>query len=81
MEIRGSLQPEFVETPSAKEAVLFANTASFLLNRLQKDSSASYVAGKLKTAEIIEMLKERSKMPPAGPLDLLWIMSFLRLFL
>jgi hypothetical protein len=73
MEIRGSLQPEFVETSSAKEAVLSSNTPSFLLNRLRKDSSTSYVSGKLKTEEIINLLKERCATPPASPLDLLWI--------
>jgi hypothetical protein len=73
MEIRGSLQSEFVETPSAKEAVLFSNTASFLLDRLRKDSSAAYVAHKLKTDEIVELVKDRIKAPPASPLDLLWL--------
>lgn len=72
MEIRRSLQTEFVETSSAKEAVLFSNTASFLLDRLRKDSSASYIAHELNTEDIIGMLKERCKTPPTNPLDLLW---------
>jgi len=77
MEIRGSLRREFVETSSAKEAVLFSNTASFLLDRLRKDSSVSYVAHKLKTEEILDALKESSKNSPKDVLDLLWIYVFL----
>jgi hypothetical protein len=73
MEILGSLRSEFVETPSAKEAVLFSNTASFLLERLQKDSASTYISQRLKTEEIVSLLEERSKTPPANPIDLLWI--------
>jgi len=73
MEIRGSLHPEFVETPSAKEAVLFSNTPSFLLDRLRKDSASSYIDQKMNKEEIASLLEERSKTPPASPVDLLWI--------
>ena len=73
MEIRRGLQSEFVETDSAKEAVLFSNTASFLLDRLRKDSAASYLAQKMDAAEIVDMLAERCKEPPTDPIDLLWV--------
>jgi hypothetical protein len=78
MEIRESvLQADFVETPSAEEAVLFSNTASFLLHRLRQDSSAFYVAQKLRTAEIVDSLEAFCKTPPASPVDLLWCYVFL----
>jgi hypothetical protein len=77
VEIRGSLRAEFIETPSAKEAVLFSNTASFLLSRLQKDSSVSYVSHELRTEEILEYLEWLCKMSPANPLYLLWCYVFL----
>jgi hypothetical protein len=77
MESRRSIPAEFVETPSAREAVLFANTPSFLLERLRGDTSAAYVADVLRAEEILDLLQERCKRPPANPLDLLWIYVFL----
>lgn len=71
MELQRSLRPEFIETPSARETVLYANTASFLFDRLRKDSSAAYVAHELTAKEIVAFL--RKKLAEAeGPMDLLW---------
>jgi hypothetical protein len=72
MEVRRLLQSQFVETETAKETVLFSNTPSFLFDRLQKDTSASYVAHQLKADEIIDLLHEKCANPK-NPMDLLWI--------
>ena len=69
MEIRRVLQQKFVETATAKEAVLFANTSSFLVHRLRKDASTSYVAHELPTADILDLLNEQCNKSFSGPLD------------
>jgi len=58
METRGSLETELLETPAAKEAVVFANTASYVLNRIRVDTSADYVAKSLTTPQIIEAIRD-----------------------
>lgn len=73
MEIHRSLRTEFIDTPTAKQAVLFANSPAYLLNRLRKDSSVSYVASILGTGEIIERLAAFCARPPKDPIDLVRI--------
>src|SRR5262245_32510598 len=65
MEAGTSLQNEFIETPTAKEAVLFANSPSYILNRLRKDSSALYVVGTLNTVQTIEAIEKIADAPVA----------------
>ena len=65
METGTGLQNEFVETPTAKEAVFFANSPSYILNRLRKDSSASYVTRMLSTSQIIEAMQRLTITPLA----------------
>lgn len=71
MEIRRSLQQRFVETPAAKETVLYANTATFLFDRLRKDTSASYVAKELSAGDIVALIREKAANP-RNPVELLW---------
>jgi len=63
METGTSLQNEFIETPTAKEAVLFANSPSYILNRLRKDSSALYVTRTLNTTQTIEAIQKLADSP------------------
>jgi hypothetical protein len=77
MEIRGSLREEFIDTPSAKEAVLFANEPGFLVDRLQKDTSVSYVASALSTDEIIEALSGISHSQGKNAIDFVRAYIFL----
>lgn len=77
METGRSLQEEFIITPQAKEAVLFANSASFLLDRLRRDGSVSYVAQSLETREILDRLKDMAGQAPKQPTDLVRAYVFL----
>jgi hypothetical protein len=72
MELQRSLQRQFIETAAAKETVLFANTASFLFDRLRKDSSAAYVAHELTAEEILRLLRDRCANADS-PMDLLGV--------
>lgn len=77
METRTSLQEELVETPVAKEAVLFANSPFYLLDRLRKDTSADYVAKTVNTAEIIGAMQELIEMAPGDVHSLVKFYVFL----
>jgi hypothetical protein len=77
METRRNLEEKFIETVAAKEAVLYANTAVYLYDRLRKDTSVSYVAQELSTEAIISWLREQSTKPIKEPADLLRIYVFL----
>jgi hypothetical protein len=77
METRTSLQNVSVETTGAQEAVLFANTPSYILARIRKDSSASYVASKLSTAQILQTLGEMVNCPIADVHELVQFYVFL----
>jgi hypothetical protein len=77
METRRNLEEKFIETVAAKEALLYANTAAYLYDRLRKDTSVSYLAQELPTEEIISWLREQSTKPLKEPTDLLRIYVFL----
>ena len=77
MQIRGNLRPELLDTQSAKETVLFANSPTYLLNRLRKDNSVSYVADTLQTDEIIARLAALCADRPKEPIDLVRTYVFL----
>src|SRR5277367_6870574 len=77
METRRNLQESLVETPSAKEVVLFANSPSFLLERLCRDTSTQNVAHEFSTQEIVDFLKQSCEKPPKEATDLVRIYVFL----
>jgi hypothetical protein len=77
MEARRNLEEKLIETASAKEAVLYANTAAYLYDRLKKDTSVSYVAHELSTEEILRWLKEKTAKAPESPLEMVRIYIFL----
>ncbi len=70
MEIPGSIQAKFVETPSVKEVVLYANTPSFLIDRLRRDDATSYLTQMLGTEETITFLHRIER--PTDITELLW---------
>lgn len=76
MAIPASFREDLLDTPSANETVLFANSPSFLLNRLRKDNSVAYVADTLKTEEIIDALAAYSALPK-DPTDIVKAYIFL----
>jgi hypothetical protein len=55
--------PRSIATPTAKEAVLVANTPSFLLDRLRKDIAVQYVLDNMSMPEIVQAFTEASKRP------------------
>jgi|SRR5579863_4965309 len=55
--------PRAIATPSAKEAVLVANTPSFLLDRLRKDIAVQYVLDSMTPPEIMRALHEALLRP------------------
>lgn len=59
-----------VDMSTANEAVLVANTPSFLLDRLRRDAAVAYVAGSLKTSQILDALTQLSEIPPSSPREL-----------
>jgi hypothetical protein len=50
-------------TPTAKETVLVANTPTFLLDRLRRDSAVQYVLASMKPPEIVNCLQSRLDNP------------------
>lgn len=77
MEARRNLEEKLIETPTAKEAVLYANTPGYLYDRLKKDTSVPYVAHELSTEEVLDHLEESSRKPPQSPLALVRAYVFL----
>jgi hypothetical protein len=70
MEIPSDVTRQLVETSSVKEAVLFANTPSFLMQRLRRDSATSYLAQALTMRESIDVLLTVQR--PHDVTELLW---------
>jgi hypothetical protein len=70
MEIPNNVDSKFVETPSVKEVLLFANTPSFLISRLRKDGATSYLVQVLSTEESIGLLRKLEH--PQDITELLW---------
>lgn len=58
-----AIGPRDVATPSAKEAVLIANTPVFLLDRLRKDVAVQYVLDSMTPPEIVRALSESLARP------------------
>jgi hypothetical protein len=55
--------PRAIATASANEAVLVANTPSFLLDRLRKDIAVQYVLDSMTPDEIMRALREALTRP------------------
>jgi hypothetical protein len=62
---RAAIGPYGIATPSAKEAVLIANTPSFLLDRLRKDIAVQFVLDNMSAPEIVRALRSGLANPPA----------------
>jgi hypothetical protein len=58
-----SIGPRAIATASAKEAVLVANTPSFLVDRLRKDIAVQYVLDSMTPAQIVQALREALSHP------------------
>lgn len=58
-----TIGPYSVVTPSAMEAVLVANTPSFLLDRLRKDIGVQTIANSMTGDQIVTVLTELLKRP------------------
>jgi len=65
-----SIGPYSIVTPSAKEAVLVANTPSFLLNRLRKDISVQTIASTMTGSSILRSLSEVLARPPKDVVEI-----------
>jgi hypothetical protein len=59
-----AIGPYGIATPSAKEAVLVANTPSFLLDRLRKDIAVQFVLDNMRPPEIVRALQDGLATPP-----------------
>lgn len=70
MSATASIGPFSLATDSAKEAVLVANTPSFLLDRLRKDVAVQTVLDNMSSAEIVTALREGLARPSRGPEEL-----------
>lgn len=57
-------------TPSAKEAVLVANTPGFLLNRLRRDTAVQTVIDTMSFDNIVMALRDSLSHAPSNALDL-----------
>jgi len=59
-----SVAPFSIITPSAKEAVLIANTPAFLLDRLRRDISVQTVVANMSGKDILAALRDTLSEPP-----------------
>lgn len=62
--ITAAIGPYGIATDSAKEAVLVANTPSFLLDRLRKDIAVQFVLDNMQTPQIVRALEIGLANPP-----------------
>jgi hypothetical protein len=72
-----TIGPRGIVTATAKEAVLVANSASFLLDRLRKDVSVRYVIENMQLADIVKTLKVGLDNPPTDPTSLVSLYVYL----
>jgi hypothetical protein len=70
MSATASIGPFSLATATAKEAVLVANTPSFLLDRLRKDVAVQTVLDNMGSADIVVALREILNRPPKNPAEL-----------
>jgi len=72
-----TIGPHGIATASAKEAVLVANSASFLLDRLRKDISVRYVIENMRLSDIVRTLKSGLDSVPNDPAALVSLYVYL----
>ena len=72
-----SIGPFSLATDSAKEAVLVANTPSFLLDRLRKDVAVHTVVDNMSGAEILAALRLALAKPAKDPSETVLAYVFL----
>lgn len=65
-----SIGPFSLATDSAKEAVLVANTPSFLLDRLRRDVAVQTILDNLTSAQIITSLRDVLARHPTEPAEI-----------
>src|SRR5579864_3025370 len=65
-----AIGPRAIATASAKEAVLVANTPSFLVDRLRKDIAVQYVLDSMTPPQIVQALREALSRPITDPTEL-----------
>jgi hypothetical protein len=70
MSATASIGPFSLATESAKEAVLVANTPSFLLDRLRKDVAVQTVLDNMNSREIVGALSDVLARPAKSPAEL-----------
>jgi len=70
MSTPASIGPFSLATDSAKEAVLVANTPSFLLDRLRKDVAVQTVLDNLTSGQIVASLRDVLARHPKEPAEL-----------
>jgi|SRR5580658_8249300 hypothetical protein len=70
MSTAASIGPFSLATDSAKEAVLVANTPSFLLDRLRKDVAVQTVLDNMSSREIVGALSDALARPAQSPAEL-----------
>ena len=65
-----AIGPRAIATASAKEAVLVANTPSFLMDRLRKDIAVQYVLDSMTPPQIVQALREALSRPVTDATEL-----------
>ena len=72
-----TLGPYAIATPSAKEAVLVANTPSFLLDRLRRDVAVQNVMDNMSVMEVLHALRQGLSNPPSDVIELVPLYVYL----
>jgi hypothetical protein len=72
-----AIGPHGIASATAKETVLVANTPSFLLDRLRKDSAVQYVLDNMRLPEIVQSLRAGLANPPSDPTSLVALYIYL----
>jgi hypothetical protein len=66
-----------IASPTAKEAVLIANTPTFLLDRLRGDPSVRYVVDSMAPLEILDALECGLSKAPTDPVGVVTLYVYL----
>lgn len=72
-----AIGPRGIATPSAKEAVLIANTPAFLLERLRKDIAVQYVLDNMSIRQIVKALSDGLARPPKDVVEIVPLYVYL----
>lgn len=72
-----TIGPRGIATATAKEAVLVANSPSFLLDRLRKDIAVRYVLDSMTLPGIVEALRTGLRTRPDDPSSLVVLYVYL----